>query len=284
MAGRLEGKVALITGAGSGLGRECALLFAAEGAAVAVTDIVPARVEAVTAEVGAAGGRAIGRVADVRHADELAAAVAATEDELGGHDIEHANAGVPDRGFGATAFEDLTEDDYDLVIDTNLKGVILTVRHALPALKRRGGGSVVVTSSASAFAAYPGFPVYGASKAGVNGLVRSLALELGRFGIRVNGLAPTHGMSVNFPLPLDAPVRGQSYEEARGDWDPKVAPMPLHIDRPPSLADNARLALFLASDDAAYMSGVVVPATDGGTLARISINFEAGWQEREGGV
>ena len=114
------------------------------------------------------------------------------------------------------------------------------------------GGNLLATTSASAFVAYPGFPMYTASKAAANGLTRAVALELGKFGIRVNALCPTHGMSINFALPPEAEVLGLSYEEMQ-PWDPDNRAMPLRHDRPPRLRDNAYLALFLASDETAYM-------------------------------
>jgi NAD(P)-dependent dehydrogenase (short-subunit alcohol dehydrogenase family) len=107
----------------------------------------------------------------------------------------------------------------------------------------------------------------------VNGLVRNLSFELGKYGIRINALCPTHGMSPNFLMPPDAEVVGRSYEEVAGDWEPSHSPIPLKLGRPPSLSDNAKVALFLASDDSAYMSGVCLPATDGGTLSRVAMQF-----------
>jgi NAD(P)-dependent dehydrogenase (short-subunit alcohol dehydrogenase family) len=113
--------------------------------------------------------------------------------------------------------------------------------------------------------------------------VKCLAFDLGKFGIRANALAPTHGMSVNFAMAPDAEVLGLSYEQAAaaeaGGWDPGPSPIPLKLGTPPTLGDNANVALFLASDESRYMSGVVVPATDGGTLSRVSINFEEQWEE-----
>jgi NAD(P)-dependent dehydrogenase (short-subunit alcohol dehydrogenase family) len=133
-------------------------------------------------------------------------------------------------------------------------------------------GNLLATTSASAFVAYPGFPMYTASKAAANGLVRAAAMELGKFGIRANALCPTHGMSVNFALPPEAEVLGKSYEEM-APWDPDNRAMPLRLDRPPSLRDNAYLALFLASDESAYMSGQTIQSVDGGQFARTSIIF-----------
>jgi NAD(P)-dependent dehydrogenase (short-subunit alcohol dehydrogenase family) len=132
---------------------------------------------------------------------------------------------------------------------------------------------ILVTSSAAAFVAYHSIAPYSATKAGVNGLVRGLSLDLGRYGIRVNAIAPTHGMSPNFLLPEGAPVVGQSYEETAGPWDPGISPIPLKLDRPPSLRDNANAALFLVCDESAYISGLTLPATDGGTLARVAMRF-----------
>jgi NAD(P)-dependent dehydrogenase (short-subunit alcohol dehydrogenase family) len=121
--------------------------------------------------------------------------------------------------------------------------------------------------------AYHSIAPYSATKAGVNGMVRALSLDLGKYGIRVNAVAPTHGMSPNFLMEPGAPVVGQSYEQVQGPWDPAVSPIPLKLNRPPNLLDNANAALFLVSDESAYISGVTLPATDGGTLARVAMQF-----------
>ncbi len=269
---RLQDKVVVITGGGSGLGRESALLFAEEGARVVVTDLQAGRAEKVADEVVAAGGQAVWVRADVRVEADMQAAVALATDTWGRLDVMFANAGVGEVGFGSVPFEELTEENWDAVQDVNLKGVFLAAKAATPVMKAQGAGTVVVTSSASSYAAYPHFISYTASKHGVNGLVKVLSLELGRFGIRVNALCPTHGMSINLALPPDAEVLGKSYEQMQ-PWDKANAAMPLRLDRPPALRDNANAALFLASDDSAYMSGVCLPATDGGTLSRVAIVF-----------
>jgi hypothetical protein len=150
-------------------------------------------------------------------------------------------------------------------------------------MKQQGGGNIVVTTSAGGLNAYPGFAPYNAGKAGAIGLVRSMAYDWGRYGIRVNGLAPTHGMSVNFALPPDADVLGMSYEQASlaesgAEWDPiTMFPGPLKVRRPPTLRDNAAVATFLASDNSEYMSGVVIPSCDGGSFARTSIPIPESW-------
>lgn len=278
---KLDGKVALITGAGSGLGRQSSLLFSAEGARVAVVDIDGDRAEQTCKLVSEAGGDAIAITADVAAKDEIDAAVRQTVEHFGKLDIAWANAGVVSRGGVPSvaggeyvAFEDLTESDWQDVLGVNLSGVVYTAQAAVPHLKANGGGTILATSSAASLVAYHNIAMYSATKAGVNGLVRGLALDLGRWGIRVNAIAPTHGMSPNFLMPPGSPVVGQSYEEVAGPWNPTVSPIPLKLQRPPSLHDNAKVALFLASDDSAYISGATIGSTDGGTLSRVGMWFD----------
>lgn len=281
---RLEGKAAMITGAGSGLGRESSRLFAREGAKVVVTDLSEDRAKETAAQVRDEGGEAIAVRADVTVESEVESAVAATVDTYGRLDVMFANAGIPARGFGLTAFEDLTEDEWDETNDVVLKGSFFAVKHAVRAMKQRPGGpvggSIICTSSAASLAGYPGFPQYGAAKGGINALVRICAAwEIGRYGIRINAIAPTHGMSANFILPPDAPVLEKSHEEMGGEWVPEHSPIPLKLPRPPRLLDNAYPALFLASDESMYMSGVTIPTCDGGTLSQVAIPFGADWRE-----
>ncbi|MDZ7884566.1 MAG: SDR family oxidoreductase [Mycobacterium sp.] len=278
---RLQGKVALITGAGSGLGRQCAQLFTSEGARVAIVDIDTDRAEQTLKLVQEAGGDAIAITADVADRAQITAAVDETVDQYGKLDIAWANAGVVSRGGVPTvaggesvAFEDLTEGDWQHVLGVNLSGVVYTAQAAVPALKANGGGTILATSSAASLVAYHSIAMYSATKAGVNGLVRGLALDLGRYGIRVNAIAPTHGMSPNFLMPPGSPVVGQSYEEVAGPWNPTVSPIPLKLARPPSLADNANVALFLVSDESAYISGATIGSADGGTLSRVGMWFD----------
>jgi NAD(P)-dependent dehydrogenase (short-subunit alcohol dehydrogenase family) len=138
-------------------------------------------------------------------------------------------------------------------------------------MKPRRSGAIVITSSLAAFVAWPSVAPYVASKGGLNALVRAIALDVGAYGIRANAICPSQGMSPNFLLPGDAPVVGRSYQEAAdAPWDPMATAVPLKLKRPPSLRDNANAALFLASDDSEYMSGVCIPTCDGGQLARVA--------------
>jgi NAD(P)-dependent dehydrogenase (short-subunit alcohol dehydrogenase family) len=280
--GRFEGKVIFITGAGSGLGRECAMWWAEEGGTIVATDLVEPRALDVAAQIVEKGGDAIGLKVDVAVEAEVESGVGRAVQEYGRLDIMFANAGRTVEGFGTIALEDISESRWDEVNDAVYKGVFFSGKHAARVMKAQGSGNIVVTTSAGGINAYPGFGPYCAGKAGAIGLVRSMAFDWGKYGIRVNGLAPTHGMSVNFALPADAEVLGLSYEEAAlaesgGAWDPRTFPGPLKLNRPPSLRDNAAVATFLASDDSAYMSGVVIPSCDGGSFARSSIAFPEEW-------
>ena len=219
---------------------------------------------------------------DVTREAEVEAAVTIAVDRFGRLDIMFANAGKAPAGFGATPLEDVTEAEWDDVNDVVYKGVFYSGKHACRYMRDHGGGNIVVTVSAGGLNAYPGFGPYNAGKAGVVGLIKSMAYDWGRYGIRVNGLAPTHGMSVNFALPPEADVLGLSYEEAAlaeagTVWDPSGFAGPLKVNRPPSLRDNAAVATFLASEDSAYISGLTIPSCDGGNFARTSIPIPEGW-------
>lgn len=281
---RLEGKVAVITGAGSGLGRESSRLFAREGARVVVTDVSESRAQETLQLVLGDGNDAIAIKADVTVEAEVEAAVVVAVETYGRLDVMFANAGIPAKGFGLTPFEDVTEAEWDETNDVVLKGVFFAVKHAVRAMKRNpggpAGGSIVCTSSAASLVGYPGFPQYGAAKGGINALVRVCAAwEIGKYGIRINAICPTHGMSANFILPADAPVLGKSHEEMAGEWNAEYSPIPLKLPRPPQILDNAYPALFLASDESMYMSGVCIPVTDGGTLSQVAIPFGDDWRE-----
>jgi NAD(P)-dependent dehydrogenase (short-subunit alcohol dehydrogenase family) len=281
-AGRVKDKVVLVTGGGSGLGREASLLLAREGAFVVVTDIDFERAKDVASEVEATTDQpALSIRADVTVESEVQRAVQVAVERFERLDVMVANAGVGIEGMGSVPFEETTAEAWEAVTNVNLRGVFFSIKHAARVMKNRGG-SIVVTSSAAAFVAYPGMAIYAAGKGGVNALVRGAAFDLGKYGIRVNSVCPSHGMSVNFGLHPNVRVLGMSWEQATSpEWNPETAPMPLHIARPPMLIDNAYPILYLASDETAYLSGACIPAADGGTLARVAINFPEGWSLQE---
>jgi len=271
---RLKDKVVVITGAGHGLGRDASRLFASEGAKIVATDIVDTHVKTVADEIQAAGGEATYLKADVTSEADMEAAVQKAVDTFGRLDVMYCNAGIPEESFGQVAFVDTTLESFNKVVAVNLTGVFLGAKAAAKQfIAQGGGGNIVVTTSAAALVAYPGFRSYVAAKAGANGLVRGLSSELGEFGIRINALCPFHGMSAIFAGAVDDDPLEKSYEEMEGSWDKSAAPMPLKIDRAPNMRDSANLALFLASDESAYMSGVCIPATDGGTFARVALSL-----------
>ena len=196
MAGRLDGKVALITGAGGGIGRATALRFAAEGARLALVDMQEAAGRETVELVRGRGGEAEFVRADVRHATEVQAMIAAAEKRFGALHVLFNNAGIFPDADGSVV--DTDDDLFDHVIAVNLKGVFLGCKHGIPALLRAGGGSIINTAS---FVAVMGSATsqsaYTASKGGVLALTREIAVEFARRGIRANALCPG---PVNTPL------------------------------------------------------------------------------------
>jgi NAD(P)-dependent dehydrogenase (short-subunit alcohol dehydrogenase family) len=276
---RLPEKVALITGAGSGLGREGALLFAREGARVVVMDRAPGRADAVAKAIINQGGEALAFEGDVGRELDMKQAVDQTTERFGGLDIFWANAGHWMLGGAATPIEEITQEQWSDISSTNLTGVLWGCKYAVPALKRNGGGSILMTGSGSAFRAMPGTHLYAATKGAINSLAVALSRELGPSGIRVNCINPMHGMSINFMLARDAEVIGKSYEvAAEGSWDPKSFAAPLEHPFPPELIDNAWYALFLVSDEGRWISGQSLYTTDGATMNNSAMNFSDSWE------
>lgn len=254
---RLAGKVALVTGAGSGLGRAVAVRFAAEGAKVVVTDVDEARGSAVAKEIGA--NAAFIRV-DHTSSEQDDRAVSFAVETFGGLDIVHNNAGGPFTG----PFENVDDATLERVLRVNLFGVMQMTRAALPHLRASAkrnpaGAALLFTSSLQGLKAKPNFSLYTVAKHGIVGLVRSLALELAPQNIRVNALCPT---VVATPM-LEAFLPGMA-----GDHDEAMkrfrATIPLA--RMPEPEDVAAAALFLVSDEARMITGVALPV-DGGQMA-----------------
>jgi NAD(P)-dependent dehydrogenase (short-subunit alcohol dehydrogenase family) len=242
----LEGKVALVTGAASGIGLATARAFAGAGASVVAVDLTAA--DAVD--------RVEPFVADVRNRDEVAAAIGLARDRFGGLDIVIANAAVSIY----KEFERQSEETIDLVLDTDLKGALLCAQLAVPELRRRGGGSIVLVSSVQAYVTLPGCVPYAAAKAGLVAAARALAPEVGRDGIRVNAIAPG---TIDTPM-LQRDLSDMNRGEAEAFLRRVEAANALgRIGRPEEIA---RVALFLASDASSYVTGTTIVA-DGGYLA-----------------
>ena len=256
---RLDGKVAMITGAGSGQGRAAARLFAERGAAVTVAEWNRAAGEATARDVREAGGRAIACHCDVSKSDQVRAAVDATVTEFGRLDILYNNAGfwLAARGNYRPGFDApsplLDEEVWDRTVDINLKGIYLGCKYAIPEMRKVGGGSIINTSSIAALRVGRGASdAYTAAKGGVIALSRVLAVEHARYHIRVNCIIPG---AVRTPLVGEITPE---YEAA------VVATIPMGRWGEPE--DIARLALFLASDESSWVTGGTY-VIDGGFTA-----------------
>jgi 3-oxoacyl-[acyl-carrier protein] reductase len=255
---RLKGKVALITGAGSGFGRETALTFAREGAAVAIADLDEAGGSDAASQIAQAGGRAIFIRTDVARPAEVQAMVEETVKSFGKLDILFNNAGVP---MPATPIAEITPELYARVMDVNVRGVIFGCKYGAPAIARNpGGGAIINTSSLSALKGRPDLSVYAASKGAVVALTRALAVELAPKKIRVNSICP---VAADTPmLAKFMPEGGRVALEAMK----RAAAEPIPMKRLGRAADTAALALFLASDEAEFLTGLNIPV-DGGYSA-----------------
>jgi glucose 1-dehydrogenase len=243
---RLPGKVAVVTGAASGIGRGTALRFAREGADVVVADLNEAGLEETAQRIRDLGRRVVAQPTDVRDRSQVDRLVERAVDELGGCAIMVANAGV---GSGAP-FLDTTDEQYDRIMDTNLRGVYYCGQAAGRAMVKAGtGGSIINIASTYAEVTAPRSTAYSASKGGVRMLTKGMAVELGPHGIRVNCLGPGWIRTGMNPLTDEARV-GRILEG-----------VPLGRIGTPD--DVAGAALFLASDDAAYVTGIIV-FVDGG--------------------
>lgn len=253
--GRLAGKITLVTGGGSGIGRAICERFAQEGARVAVADWHRSAAEATVSGITAAGGTAVATHGDVGSPDDAARMVAEAVDSFGGLHVLVSNAG---QALVASVLE-TTPDQWDRVMDSNLKGCFLLARAAIPQMIAVGGGSIVLTASQLAFVGAERFAAYAASKGGVLNLARALSLDHARDGIRVNALCPG---AVETPLLLN---QFAGRDGPQGSLPDLVALHPLGRLGQPS--EIAAAALFLASDEASFVTGSAL-VVDGGYLAR----------------
>jgi SDR family mycofactocin-dependent oxidoreductase len=273
MTGRMAGKVALISGAARGQGRHHAVRLAEEGADVIAFDVAgpvpaqgapaasPADLDETAQLVEKTGRRVVTARADVRDADAVADVVERGVAELGGLDVVVANAGI--QGNPGPAAQ-TTPADWAAVIDTNLTGVFHTVRPAIPHLVARGGGSIVITSSSIGLKSVPNLAPYGTAKAGLTGLMRTLALELAEHSIRVNTVNPT---TVGTPMLLNPVNWGLFRPDLEAPTEEDVVPVYRSLNALPVAYldpdDITNAVLFLASDEGRYVTGVALPVDAG---------------------
>jgi 3-oxoacyl-[acyl-carrier protein] reductase len=244
----LSGRSVIVTGASKGIGRGIALRFAQAGCAVLVVSRNLSEATAVVAEITASGGRAQAHAADVTQPDETAAMAAAATAAFGRLDILCANAGI----FPAAKLGEMTAEDFDQVLGTNLKGTFLSVNACLAAMKAKRAGRIILTSSITGpVTGFPGWAHYGASKAGQLGFMRTAAIELAPFGITVNAVLPGNIMTEG--------LTGMGEDYIRG----MEAAVPMR--RLGTVADIANAALYFASDEAAYVTGQSL-VIDGGQI------------------
>jgi len=252
---KLKDRVAIITGAGSGIGQATALLFAAEGARVAVVDLKPDAARATAELIEKAGGQTLAIAADISRAEDNRDAVAQTAARWGRLDVFYANAGVPQ---WPTNVEDMDEGTFDRIMAVNVKGVFLGAKFAVPMMKKQKSRVILITGSTAAFKPRPGGQCYAASKGAVTVMGQSLAVELAPFGIRVVVIAP-----VATETPMLSTFMGKKEVDDEG-MQRYTATVPLgRLNRPDDLA---KAALFLASDDASMVTGSPF-IVDGGRCA-----------------
>jgi NAD(P)-dependent dehydrogenase (short-subunit alcohol dehydrogenase family) len=247
--GRIEGKVAITTGAGSGIGRATAIRFAAEGAKVIVADITGAEDETAKA----IGGDAIAVHADVSNSSDVRSMVGFARSHFGRLDVIFNNAGIE----GAQApTADCTEENFDRVISVNLRGVFLGMKYAIPLMIESGGGSIINNASVAGLVGFRGIPAYCASKGGVVQLTKTAALEYATQRIRVNAICP--GV-IWTPMVQRFTAGSAEAEAAFRAMEP--------VERFGTPEEIASMALFLASDESSFITGAAL-AVDGGFVAQ----------------
>jgi NAD(P)-dependent dehydrogenase (short-subunit alcohol dehydrogenase family) len=257
----LEDKSVVITGSGSGVGRASALLFAREGARVVCADVMEDWAKETVRQVEAEGNTATVAACDVTKEAQVQAAIAAAVSAFGRLDVMFNNAGVSTPA-GAGPFETYDDDQWNRLMDINLRGVFYGMKHAILEFKQQGDGGVIVNTGSAAGMVGWGGTVYGVSKGGVVQMTRAVAIEAAPFNIRVNAICPGAMPGTNFGVhdPEQAfQEKPKEWIEAAGAYHP--------LGRVVTAEDCAAAALFLASDQAQNVTGVLLPV-DGGYLAR----------------
>ena len=253
MAGRVEGKVALVTGGSSGIGRATALLFATEGAKVVVADVTVPGGEETVQMIKAAGGDAIFVKADMAKAADVEAMIQKTVATYGRLDCAHNNAGIE----GTTKkTHDYDEADWDRVIAINVKGVWLCMKYQIPQMLKQGSGAIVNTASGAGLLGVPQMPAYVASKHAVVGLTKTAALEYAKAGIRVNAVCP--GV-------INTPMVDRMTNLRPGRMERMAAAEP--IGRMGKPEEIAAAVVWLCSDASSFVTGLPMPV-DGGITAQ----------------
>jgi len=256
---RLNGKVALVTGAASGIGQACALRFAQEGAAIVGLDVAEPSGQGWEA-VTAAAREIAAYKADVRDEAAIRQAVAAAHERFGRFDVLVNAAGVA----GAGAVTNLEEEEWDRIVDINLKGTYLVSKHVIAHMAEQGSGSVINLSSIEGLEAIQAQAAYNASKGGVILLTKNMAIDFGAFGVRVNCLCPGY---------IETPMTAVLDQPALAEMRQKFIRSHM-LSRPGRPEEVAAAALFLASDDASFVSGVALPVDGGFTAGRRLVDPE----------
>jgi NAD(P)-dependent dehydrogenase (short-subunit alcohol dehydrogenase family) len=252
--GRLDNKVAVITGAASGMGRATAIRFAGEGAAIVIADLNEEGGQAAVRECKENGGNAVFQKTDVASESAIEAAIDRAVSEFGRLDITFNNAGL---GGALGPIENVTVENWDRTFAILLRSVFLGIKHSIPRMRKQGGGSIISTASIAGILGQAGPLVYSVAKAGVIHLTKCAAVELGKDRIRVNCICPG---GINTPL-LHQHIPGG--EATTVQLLQMIQPIP----RPGTGEDIAGMALYLASDDAQWVTGTAM-VVDGGFVAR----------------
>jgi len=252
---RLAGKIAIITGAGSGIGEETAKLFAQEGATVIVADRADDAASRVAEEIVASGGKAFPATVDVTREMEVKALIEGTAEKHGRLDILVNNAGY---GFAGTVVN-TTEEQWDALMAVNVKGVFFGCKYAIPIMEKQGGGSIVNTASTVAIVGITDRAAYVASKGAVAALTRAMALDHVKANIRVNCVAPG---TIESPYFTEIFAKAENAAELRRSLEQRQA-----MERLGKPIEIARAILFLASDESSFCTGTTLVA-DGGWTAR----------------